>query len=60
MPILSFTQEISTTIHIVKKQMLRNNTDESRDEDPGLTKESDPGLCTSNEGRFLKVFKQIL
>ena len=23
------------------------------------TKKTDPGLCTSNEGRFLKVFKRI-
>ena len=27
-----------------------------RDEDPVLAKKPDPGLCTSNEGRFLKVF----
>ena len=26
-------------------------------EDPVLAKKPDPGLCTSNEGRFLKVFK---
>ena len=28
----------------------------SRDEDPVLALKPDPGLCTSNEGRFLKVF----
>ena len=28
-----------------------------RDEDPVLAKNPDPGLCTSNEGRFLKIFK---
>ena len=27
-----------------------------RDEDPVLAKKPDPGLCTSNVGRFLKVF----
>ena len=26
-----------------------------RDEDPVLAKKPDPGLCTSNEGRFLEV-----
>ena len=29
----------------------------TRDEDPVLAKKPDPGLCTSNEGRFSKVFK---
>ena len=29
--------------------------DSSRDEDPVLAKKPDPGLCTANEGRFLKV-----
>ena len=29
----------------------------SRDEDPVLAKKPTPGLCTSKEGRFLKVFK---
>ena len=29
----------------------------TRDEDPVLAKKPDPGLCTSNEGRFLKVFE---
>ena len=28
-----------------------------RDEDPVLAKKPAPGLGTSNEGRFLKVFK---
>ena len=28
-----------------------------RDEDPVLAKKTDPGLCTSNEGRFKKKFK---
>ena len=28
-----------------------------RDEDPVLAKKPVPGLCTANEGRFLKVFK---
>ena len=28
-----------------------------RDEDPVLAKKPDPGLCTSNEGRFLKVLE---
>ena len=27
-----------------------------RDEDPVLAKKPDPGLCTSNEGRCLKVY----
>ena len=27
-----------------------------RDEDPVLAKKPDPGLCTSNEGRVLKVY----
>ena len=31
--------------------------DNTRDEDPVLAKKPDPGLCTSNEGRFLKVCK---
>ena len=28
----------------------------TRDEDPVLAKKPDPCLCTSNEGRFLKVY----
>ena len=28
----------------------------SRDEDPVFAKKRDPGLCTSNEGRFLKLY----
>ena len=27
-----------------------------RDEDPVLAQKPDPGLCTSNEGRFSKVY----
>ena len=29
----------------------------TRDEDPVLAKKTDPGLCTSNEGKFLKIFE---
>ena len=29
----------------------------TRDEDPVVAKKPDPGLCTSSEGRFLKVYK---
>ena len=28
----------------------------NREEEPVLAKNPDPGLCTSNEGRFLKAF----
>ena len=31
----------------------RSSSSEGRDEDPVLAKKPDPGLCTSNEGRFL-------
>ena len=36
--------------------MFNDNNDYIRDEDPVLAKKPDPGLCTSNEGRFLKVY----
>ena len=39
-----------------KKQNLMKISTKFRDDDPVLAKKPDPGICTSNEGRFLKVF----
>jgi len=44
-------------LEIMKK--IVKNSHFFRDEDPVLPKKPYTGLCTSNEGRFLKVFKQI-
>ena len=33
---------------------------QTRDEDPVLAKKPDPGLCTSNKGRFLSLLNEYL